>query len=377
MPLHQHATLSYRAEVEPDAVYPSGGLILPDPVFLTLVSGLDVTVGYDADLPRLAGQRLDGSYTVVAELQGANGWRRRFDLRPETSFAGRGFRTTVRLPLTRILRVIKNVERRTGTASGPYRLTVTSDVVLGAPAGSGTVGRFSPFLAFDLDAHQLRLRDAPADGGSAIIRSGSGSLMVPGSVARRLPLPGHPPLSLARVVTAVLAVVALLAAAILGWLRRRPPRPDGTARIPRRYRRRVIATQVATIPPDRTVVTVDSIATLHRIAERYERLIMHNVSPSPAALVPGGSGTAPAGRRAATATATATATAAAAAAAEYEDAYLVDDDTALYVFVTQVPPQRTPPRGQADGSQPKADGSDPAVEGSDPRGLVPAPRHAT
>src|SRR5262249_11692726 len=76
---HEHAPRSYEAQIAPDAVYPSGTLRLPDPVFVRLVTALDLTIGYDAGQVLAAGgQGLAGSYAVYADLQAGSGWRRRF-----------------------------------------------------------------------------------------------------------------------------------------------------------------------------------------------------------------------------------------------------------------------------------------------------------
>src|SRR4249920_3748298 len=80
----QRATLSYQARVAPEAVYPSGMLQLPDPVFLRLVPALDLDIGYHAGQVLAGrGQGLGGSYAVFADLHGGNNWARRFTLQPE------------------------------------------------------------------------------------------------------------------------------------------------------------------------------------------------------------------------------------------------------------------------------------------------------
>jgi hypothetical protein len=257
----------------------------------------------------------------------------------------------VRLPLSDVSRVIEEVQRLTASPNGAYSLTVTTKVMLtGTLDGAAVTRDFRPSVAFDLDTSQLRLSEAPADGATSILRSQTGSLPVAGSTARLLPFPPHPPLSTVRVASAVLTVAALVVAALLAG--QQPPRrpPTQILDIPRRYRRRMVTTRAATIPADRTVLAVDSIATLHRIAERYERFIMYDISPVPATeAAPGASG-AGAPRRVG-----------AAPARWDKHTFLVDDDTALYLFVTHIPAPRNepePPRGRR-------------------HPYVPGPRHAS
>ncbi len=380
----QRATLSYQARIAPNAAYPSGSLRMPDPIFLSLVPAVDVTVRYDVGqlLARHA-QVIGGSYAVVADLRGANGWERSFTLQDETTFTGRSFTTTAELPLAGYLQVINDLERLTNASSAPYNITVKTVVTLSGQVPGGVVAaEFSPSLSFDVTQSQLRLHDQAPAGSASITRSQAGEITVPASVVRRLPVPGHPTPAALRNAGFAFAIVAFLVAGLLRELRRRPAPPDDTAElIPRRYRGRVLATQVTEIPPGRTVVRVDSIHTLHRIAERYGRFIMHDIPPAPGPTgpepVPGTSRPRrrstdlPRGR---------------------EHTFLVDDETALYLFVTHAPaPQGHPPTDPASpGGDPPADASAggapaagaPSGEGQEPppgkpRGLVPTPRHAS
>jgi hypothetical protein len=136
-------------------------------------------------------------------------------------------------------------------------------------------------------------------------------------------------LASARKVLPVLAALALLTATLLGALRRIHPDGDTKAgrrlephgeSIPHNVRPKIVTTQAALIPADRTVMTVDSMASLNRVAERYERLIMHNVLPMPG----------PEGQ------------------SGEEHTFMVDDDTALYMYVTRTStpievPEEAPP----------------------------------
>jgi signal peptidase I len=373
-PFEQRATLSYQARVAPDAVYPSGSLEMPDPVFLSLVPAIDVTVRYDAGRPlaaRVPG--IGGSHAVVADLRGSNGWHRRFTLQAETTFTGRSFSVTAELPLGHYLQLIEDVEQLTKASSGPYSITVSAVVMLGGQVPGGVVaGDFSPSLTFDLTPSQLRLHDQVPPGAAFVTKSQATSIAVPATAVRRLPMPGHPTVSTARTAGAALAVVALLAAGLLTGLRRRAgaeawvnagtnAEAETAARaetaeiaeiVPRRYRGRVLATQITAIPPDRTVVRVGSIEVLHKIAERYGRFILHDVSPAPGATAPG---TSRARRRSTD------------QVRGREHTFLVDDDTALYLFVTHGPAPAGDP-GPTDPAPPQESG---------PHDLVPAPRHAS
>ena len=393
----QQATLSYQARTAPNAAYPSGSLLMPDPVFLRLVPVLEVHITYDAGtLLASRAQGIGGSRVVYADVIGSNGWQRRFSLQPAAAFTGPSFETTAELPLSSYVQLIADLDRLTGTSSGPYTFTVTTVVTLGDRVREAGIAAqaFSPSLSFAVGGSELHLQDKVPPGATSITKTQAGSVAVVGSTPRLLPLPGHPPLTSLRVAAPALAILAFLVAGLLRGLGRRPPEPGETFEVPRRYRARVVPTQIGTIPESRTVLRIDSIATLHRIAERYERFIMYDVSPpTTPGLLDGAPGTVPTGRRAAVPIQ---------GQGRQEHTFVVDDDTAMYMFVTTVRPPSPPPAPPGPPAPPAPprppappDGSSPA-DPSDERppiatrtashrepqrrklqDLVPAPRHAS
>ncbi len=325
----QRTALTYGASVPASPAYPTGELATGEPVYLALVPALDVAASYRVTTSAAAA--LGGTRSVAAVLATQDGWTRTIPLVPPRPFRGNGFDVTAHLDLAEFARVIRDVEAATQVPIGGYTLTVRVDVHLsGAVAGQLVDQRVAPALAFTVNDHVVRLTQtrsgtpdaggAQAAGPSATGGNGSdgtagrpqvtetaGSVQVPDRVPSAFTLRGH------RVLTtelrwwppAVGGVLVLVFLALAGRGRRQGRGDDEFARRLTQYQPYLLRTEQVPPANGRTVIDLDSIDALARVAERYERFILH-------------SGCGP------------------------EHNFLVDDGTSLYRFRTVAPHDPVP-----------------------------------
>jgi len=278
----QSATLGYVATAPRGPAFPTGEVVTGDPVFLALSPTLDVVLEYraTADGPH----RFAGTCTLSAVVSTANGWSGDVPLLAPAAFDGDGFRTRARLDLRGIPARIRAVEAASGVPVTGYTVTVRADLrPAGTVAGQAVQQPLTTSLAFDMDDRQLRLvtaRDGAHAPGDPVVVRWSGSVRRPTTTATELSLGGlqvrtaslrRPPLEAG---LALLAFCALLAA----WA--------GAAGTRRREERsglgpHLLRTGPVAARPERTVVDVDSLAELVRVAERYERFVLASREAGP------------------------------------------------------------------------------------------------
>lgn len=348
----QLTELTYGATTAPGAAYPDGTVTTGDPVYLKLVDAIDLHVTSTAGFePAPPGTRepLPVVDQVLLGVQGTlshpGGWSRDVDLTlapvaaddpaaagvtaggDPTTVTARAA-GTVRVPLRRITALLDEVRRETGLTDGGHVLTVTVTARVLGGGGEVLDGTTSAALSFVLQPTQVVLTaadtEALAQGGGAraVTRAATGGVTV--TVVRparwSVGAVGVPVATVADVATP-LAVACAAAAVLVGSLglrggrRPRPAAPTAppadlvarrTAATLRRHRALVVPGTTATVPQGRAVVTVDSLETLVRIAQRYERFVVH---------VDGGPG----------------------------HMFLVDDDTTIYRFRCPRPAPAGPP----------------------------------
>ena len=299
----QRAALTYRASVPSSPAYPTGKVVTGDPVYLALVPALEVAASYRVTTS--AAVALRGMRSVDAVLSTPDGWSRTVPLVPAGPFRGNAFDVTAHLDLAEFARVIRDVEGATHVPIGGYTLTVRVDVHLaGAVAGQPVDQRIAPALAFSVDDHLVRLTQnqsgTPATGEpqpageSAAGGSGSdetagrpqvtetaGSVRVSDRVPAAFTLRGHrvPAAELRWWPPAVGGVLLLVCLGLgLAGRGRRQGRVDDEFGHLNRYEPHLLHTEPVAPADGRTVIDLDSIDALARVAERYERFILHSES---------------------------------------------------------------------------------------------------
>jgi signal peptidase I len=274
----QTLRFSYRASVPPGPVYPSGTVATGDPVYLQLVHQLTVTSAYR--LTTRARYRLHGSIGMRGTLTNTTGWSRSFTLAPPTPFTGASARSTARINLSRFQALANRIFTQIG-GGGSYSLTVTPEVkIAGQLAGQRVSAAYSPTLNLSLGSPQL------LGGISAIAPSGStGSSAQTGLVQRATGTATtiHSSTNtLAGVPVEVVRWLSLVLLALCAWgawrfhehERENPPEP--AERIGSRYKHLIVPVEPFTADPEHPPIEVSSIEALAQLAERSERLILHD-----------------------------------------------------------------------------------------------------
>jgi signal peptidase I len=264
----QHGTFGYSAPVQPGATYQQSEVASGEPVYVKLVHRLPVTFHYRLQATQPG--PLAGTVGLDAVLHDDAGWRYVVELAPARPFAGPSAVVRGVLDLVRLQHVVAAFERETGEHNTVYHVSLTARVrVHGEVAGEPLAAAFAPTLRFDLD--QVHLSLAGGDNGFRRARGGDGTRVEATSIQAfgRAATVAH-----ARRLATVLGLVGLVLAALGGILLSLGGRDHEVAAIRRRYD----AWIVDVVPIDRPNISerrVASMAALARLAEQYDRLILH------------------------------------------------------------------------------------------------------
>jgi signal peptidase I len=263
--------LSYHAAAPDSAVYDDGAVDTGEPVFLRVARRVTATFAYEAD--GLA-EAPSGQISLAARVQGAGGWRRQVPLEPTRTFDDGTTEVTVDLDLGQLLAVADGIEEEIGVAPG--RLTVTLLPVVTLDGEGLPAPPFDPEIAFQLDPQVFQPADgeAAASPGEPITVTEESSVPSSERTDNDLSFLGRdlPVATVRPVATGVAVVAAVLALAVLVWLRR--SRLTEAERIAARFPGRIVT---ADHVDSTSLPTVDlsSIDDLARIAEREDRFILH------------------------------------------------------------------------------------------------------
>ena len=257
---------SYEGKAPRGEVYPSGRVGSGETVFVKLVPSLRVR--FDYRLESDAARSVFGTASLQARVQGDNGWSRDVPLARRRAFDGDTVRLEGRLDLRGLLALGDRVAAATGTAGDSYLVTLVPRVRVGGELDGATISEsFAPPLALRLDRQRLRLE---RPGSLARSQPGTGSRAEP----NRLSLLGLGlDVSTARMLGFAGALLALGAAAAIRLLLQ-AARGGGE---PTRIAGRLGPWLVDVAPHERAgpVHDLASIDDLVRLAERYERVILH------------------------------------------------------------------------------------------------------
>jgi hypothetical protein len=221
---------------------------------------------------------VSGTTTLVAKLRGDNGWERTLVLQPSKVF--RGDRVSVRgtLDLAALNELSKRVQKETQTFSDSVALSLVPTIKQGGTVGGQAVkARFAPVLALRLNGSSLRLDTASPAGSeqTALVRSkrGYGQRSEPNELSL---LGLRIEVATARALALLGGLGALAGAALLGWALTRRREGGEPEQIEARYGAWLV--DVAPRPrADAAMLDVTTMEGLVRLAERYERMILHEV----------------------------------------------------------------------------------------------------
>ena len=248
---------SYSAEVGRSAAYDGTTAVAPDPVFRKLADTVQVDFAYDGE---------PGTVAVNAELSASNGWHSTVALADPETFSGNTYKGSVTLDLDALQAKADGAAAATGLAASPVSLAVVPKVTTESGA------EFSPELKLSLAPLQLSL----VGGKEALTVTDSSTnqqtVMAPRTIGFNT---WSITAATARIVSALMLLAGIAAAAAVLVLARRSAPLDEASAIRRRYSNLLVRVHPMTAPQGRPVIEVTTFATLAKLAERYGLLVLH------------------------------------------------------------------------------------------------------
>jgi len=287
-PYTQSGTLTYSAATAPGPVYPSGRAVTGEPLFTRLLS--EVEFRYEYRFQAGAAHSLQGKAQLYATVAAANGWQTTLALGSPDHFHGDHTVVAGTLDVTALSEMLRRVETMTKVKSDTYTITIAPHVSAGGRLdGQQLHASFSPASAFSYSEYEIEPPRATGGGVAASSSSGassakanplssSASATVTGTREQRRLLslgPLRPSVKAARAIALVgIAIVLCALALAVALVRRRAPR-DASATIRARYGHLIVPVERVWPLPGVPVIELGDIDALVRIAEHYERSILH------------------------------------------------------------------------------------------------------
>jgi len=271
----QRVGYRYSGTTPSGPVYPTGRVRTGDTVFRQLVHRLTLTANYG--FSSTLAHDVHGTARFDATLRSQQGFTRALPLVGKASFSGDRWHASGTLDLVRLRKAITAYEHTTGVVGDAYTVDVAARFdVRGVVGGQRVHDSFAPTpVSFALDATKLRLLlpeqpEAPdplhATASGSLTHSAPATLGL-GRLRASVPR--------ARMAGIVGAGVGALVAALGLLLLVRGEAGDEIAQIRRRHGSWLV--EVTALPGAASVVELTSVASLARLAEYYERAILHHV----------------------------------------------------------------------------------------------------
>jgi hypothetical protein len=266
----QAGEFTYDASTQPGTTYPSGHLETGDPVYTNLVDAL--TVRFDDTVSAQGLTSAEGTLHLEVAVSAPDGWTAPLTRGNPARLRNGSASASVVVSPSDALDLLGRHYAEVGSAAAGATITVTpvADV-------AGTVGEQAfetgdlPPLSFSLD--QTALRPTGDDLASAAQTAVSIDDVAP----RTLTLAGHTfTLATARVVSGAVLLAGLAAFLVALWFGR--PMPAGpTELILARNASRILP--VTGFTPGDTIIDLADSQALHRVAERFDSLVLHHSGP--------------------------------------------------------------------------------------------------
>lgn len=268
----QQGKFSYGAS-GPPSVYAGGEIQPGDPVFLKLVTSLNVQFAYHL----VGADHVQGDASLALTISQANGWQKTIDLSPDRAFSGDTLLLSGKVDLNAVRQAIADVEASTGVHYDVYTLSLASYVAFTATAGGVPVAdNLSPEVAFHLDANQLQVVKGVDPTKDPFEASKSG--MAKGSATRgaRLSLVLLSiPISTLRVLSLLAIAGALVALGVMGAVFRQSRPSDEAERIARQYGHLLVEATASPLQPGLPQFSVKRFRDLVALAEPDLLRIFH------------------------------------------------------------------------------------------------------
>lgn len=274
--VQQTGTFGYAADVASSVVYPDGKLRSGEPIFTEIARTVDFSFDYHA------AAALHGTVALSAALVGPSGWTTPLATGAAAPVSGGDGHATVRVDLAAAQSALDAFTAATGVKATSASLVLTPKLdATGAVGGQPTTATFDGKLTLAAGANQLTVVSTPNAGGAStaptdpLVTSAPLDVKTPTTAPRTLHLlRWQISVAGARIAAGVGVLVALgwLVVVLLGSRRSVLAEDDVEAAL-RRYGDRIVDAEPMAL--DGPVVDLTSLAALHSIAERYDRVILH------------------------------------------------------------------------------------------------------
>jgi signal peptidase I len=267
----QQGRFSYTGNAQIGTTYPAGRVSTGDTVWTKLASGLTVTFTDTVAGPDMA--HLRGAMRLDVAIAAADGWSAYLNSSSVVPFQNGTATAAAPVDVPRASALLGRHNAEIGAPGQRATLTVTPVVATaGTVRGSAFTTGSPAALTFILDPTSLRL----ADGATAksLTPSADTAVTVHEIVPRSFPVLSLAiPIGVARMLAAVVLALSLAVLAVAAWIGR-PARGDAADEFVVKHAARILP--VAAFDPGPTVIDVSDAESLHRVAERFDTLVLHH-----------------------------------------------------------------------------------------------------
>jgi signal peptidase I len=267
----QAGQFAYLGTAARGTTYPTGRIQTGDPVYTQLARSITVTFRDRVTGPGLTGLR--GTIRLVVTITTADGWTGTLTSGATSALDDDSLAAQVLLDPAYATDVMNRHDSEVGAPGGSATLTVVPRVTLrGAVQGHSFVAASPAGFSFALTPTMLR----PSSSGTAAFAPAvSTGVETTSVVPRRFELLSVSiPIGLARILDGVVLALALVVLATSAWIGRKGSR-DAVDDILLRSAARILP--VTRFTPGASVVDVSDAASLRRVAERLDSLMLHQI----------------------------------------------------------------------------------------------------
>jgi signal peptidase I len=266
----QDGEFTYTGQAAPGTTYPSGVISTGDTVWNRLVRQLTVSFTNTVSGTEVSG--LAGTMRLDVVITAGDGWSAVVDSGPVVALQDGTATASVAVDPDGATALLSRHYAEIGSSGGGAQLTIkpvaeTTGTVQGRSFTAGSPAG----LEFTLDAASMRLAGDPT---TTLTPSTPTRVSVDEVVPRSLTvLALSVPIDIARIASAGVLVAALVVLAASAWIGR-SGRGDVADQFLVRHADRIVP--VASFNPGPTVIDVSDAESLHRVAERFDTLVLHH-----------------------------------------------------------------------------------------------------
>jgi signal peptidase I len=266
----QQGRFSYTGQAVPGTTYPTGVIATGETVWTRLARGLTISFQNSVTGPGLSDVR--GTIRLDVSVSAPDGWTAIVTSGSVTAMANGTGTASVLVDSAAAAALLSRHYAEIGVSGGNGTLTITPVAeTVGKVQGHAFTAGSPAGLTFSMDGTSLRPLPTA---GAGFAPSSQVPIKVDHVAPRRLTvLAISIPVGLARVASVAILVVALMVLGAAAWIGR-AARGDAADEFVVKHAGRILP--VAAFDPGPTVIDVSDAEALHRVAERFDTLVLHH-----------------------------------------------------------------------------------------------------